>query len=80
MNRYYETHERWPNIANAIKYAFCLVTVIIGSVHSAFQTIDTNEQVDKKNRSLSFAICNSQDGQGSRAYNDQINLFLFKTK
>jgi len=36
LHRYIETHERFPNWANAFKYMLCQVSVIIGSLHPFF--------------------------------------------
>eukprot|EP00467_Chlorarachnion_reptans_P018413 CAMPEP_0114514500 /NCGR_PEP_ID=MMETSP0109-20121206/16189_1 /TAXON_ID=29199 /ORGANISM="Chlorarachnion reptans, Strain CCCM449" /LENGTH=666 /DNA_ID=CAMNT_0001694549 /DNA_START=134 /DNA_END=2131 /DNA_ORIENTATION=+ len=41
LHRYNETHERWPNLANAFKYTLCQVSVIIGSLHPFFSNYES---------------------------------------
>ena len=43
LRRYYDTQQRWPHLANAIKYAIAHSVVIISSFHPSFTDRSTNE-------------------------------------
>jgi hypothetical protein len=51
LRRYYDTHERWPHLANATKYALSHSVVLMGVFHTSFwkaEDDDTNVDMMKR--------------------------------
>lgn len=45
ISRYLETRERFPHLANAFKYCFALVIVVLGSTHKQWSELGNGQDL-----------------------------------